>query len=129
MTQICWWLTDIASRMYPRERDAVLVDLAEAGETGAQALRDLLGLVVGRQSTLLKRLSVFPLDAGGWKVVKPFLATPMCPTECYWETILPRGGTDQIAAGHIPSTVNVGSQRFIQRDWWTKPMSKLISRR
>src|SRR5580692_6192810 len=53
MTQSCWWLVDIASRMLEAdERDAVRGDLEESGETGGQALRDLLGLVARRQAAL-----------------------------------------------------------------------------
>jgi hypothetical protein len=36
----------------PDERDAVLGDLAESGETASHALRDMLGLVVRRQAAL-----------------------------------------------------------------------------
>lgn len=62
MNRICWWLVDRLSRtLEPNERDAVRGDLAEAGVTGAQALRDLLGLVVRRQAML-------------WKDWRPWLA-------------------------------------------------------
>ncbi len=51
MTRICWWLADILCRVLePSEREAVRGDLAESGETGSQALRDVLGLVVRRQA-------------------------------------------------------------------------------
>ena len=53
MTQACWWLVDVVSRtLEPDERDAVRGDFAESGETGRQALRDVLGLVVRRQAAL-----------------------------------------------------------------------------
>jgi hypothetical protein len=56
------WLADILSRMLePDEREAVRGDLDESGETGAQAVRDLLGLVVRRQLAL-------------WKDWRPWLA-------------------------------------------------------
>jgi len=55
MARICWWSVDIMSRMLtPDERDAVRGDFAESGETGGQALRDVLGLVVRRQAALWK---------------------------------------------------------------------------
>lgn len=62
MTRICWWLVDVVSQLLePNERDAVRGDLAESGETGGQALRGLLGLVVRRQAAL-------------WKDWRPWLA-------------------------------------------------------
>jgi hypothetical protein len=51
MRELCWWLVDVLSHaLQPGERDAVRGDFAESGETGAQALRGLLGLVVQRQA-------------------------------------------------------------------------------
>jgi hypothetical protein len=62
MTRICWWLVTLVSRaLEPDERDAVRGDFAESGETGGQALRDVLGLVVRRQAAL-------------WKGWRPWLA-------------------------------------------------------
>ena len=53
MTQIYWRLVDVVSRMLePSERDVVRGDFTESGESGAQALRDVLGLVVRRQAAL-----------------------------------------------------------------------------
>jgi hypothetical protein len=53
MNRLGWWLMDLVSGLLqPDERDAVRGDLAEAGETGLQALRELLGLVFRRQATL-----------------------------------------------------------------------------
>jgi Tat protein translocase TatC len=53
MTRIYWWLAKGVSRILEaNERDAVLGDLAESHESGGQALRDLLGLVVRRQAAL-----------------------------------------------------------------------------
>jgi hypothetical protein len=53
MTRFCWWLVDVVSRLLePEERDAVRGDFTESGETGGQALRDVLGLVVRRQAAL-----------------------------------------------------------------------------
>jgi len=50
-----WRLVDLVSRMLePDERDAVRGDFAESRETGGQALRDVLGLVVLRQAGLWK---------------------------------------------------------------------------
>lgn len=49
MTRICSWLVEFLSRtLDPDERDAVRGDLAEAGETGGQTVRDLFGLVARR---------------------------------------------------------------------------------
>ena len=48
-----WWLVDILSRMLdPCEREVVCGDLAESGETGSQALCNVLGLVIRRQAAL-----------------------------------------------------------------------------
>lgn len=53
MIRLCWWLVDIVSQgLEPDERDAVRGDLAECGETGGQALCQVLGLVVRRQAAL-----------------------------------------------------------------------------
>jgi hypothetical protein len=53
MTRICWWLVDVVSRLLETdEREAVRGDFAEVGETGGLALRDLVGLVVRRQTAL-----------------------------------------------------------------------------
>lgn len=50
MIRAYWWV-DTASRMLePGERDVVLGDFAESGESGGQALRGVLGLVVRRQA-------------------------------------------------------------------------------
>lgn len=50
MTQICWRLVDILSRMLDAdERQAVRGDLAESGESIGMGLRDVLGLIVRRQ--------------------------------------------------------------------------------
>jgi hypothetical protein len=55
MNRLCWWLVDIVSRVLePDERDAVRGDLAESGEAGGQALRDVLGLALRRQAALWK---------------------------------------------------------------------------
>lgn len=53
MNRICWWLADrLSRRLEASERDAVLGDIAESGETGAEALRDLLSLALRRQAAL-----------------------------------------------------------------------------
>jgi hypothetical protein len=53
MTKICWWLVDRVSRtLESDERQAVLGDLAESGETAGRALFDVLSLVVRRQAAL-----------------------------------------------------------------------------
>lgn len=50
MTRLYWWMVGIASEMLePVEREAVRGDIAESGETGFEAFRDVLGLVVRRQ--------------------------------------------------------------------------------
>jgi hypothetical protein len=55
MTGIYWWLVDVVSRtLEPDERTAVRGDFAESGETGGQALRDVVGLVARRQAALWK---------------------------------------------------------------------------
>jgi hypothetical protein len=53
MNRFNWWLVEIVSRwLMPEEREAVHGDLAESGEAGGEALRDVLGLVVRRQLAL-----------------------------------------------------------------------------
>ena len=55
MTRVCWRLVDILSRMLDAdERQTVLGDLAESGQTGSRALWDVLGLAVRRQAALWK---------------------------------------------------------------------------
>jgi len=67
MTRVSWWLVNVLSQtLEPGERDAVCGDIAESGESGGQALRDLLGLVVRRQ-------------AGLWKDWRPWLALVIVP--------------------------------------------------
>jgi hypothetical protein len=68
MNRICWWLVGRLSRgLEPGERDAVLGDIAESGETGAEALRDLLSLAVRRQAALWK-------DARAWLALGGLIA-------------------------------------------------------
>lgn len=53
MSTICWWLASMVCRVLkPDEREAVRGDLAESNLSGAQALRDVLGLVLRRQAAL-----------------------------------------------------------------------------
>src|SRR5262249_23944492 len=62
MNRLCWWLVGrVSQTLEPDERDAVLGDLAESGVTCAQALRDVLGLVLRRQAAI-------------WKDWRPWLA-------------------------------------------------------
>jgi hypothetical protein len=52
---LSWWCVDLASHaLAPQEREVVGGDFAESGESGGQALRDLLGLIVRRQAALWK---------------------------------------------------------------------------
>jgi hypothetical protein len=53
MTNSWRWLVELAAQLLePDERDAVLGDIAEAGETSASALLGVLGLVARRQTAL-----------------------------------------------------------------------------
>jgi len=53
MNKIAWWMVEILSRtLDPDEREAVRGDFAESGESGGQALRDTIGLVVRRRVAL-----------------------------------------------------------------------------
>src|SRR5271154_6185640 len=62
MTRAEWILVDYASRLLaPNEREAVLGDLAEAGDTGWRGLLGVLGLVFRREALL-------------WKNWRPWLA-------------------------------------------------------
>lgn len=65
MTNFCWRLVDLLSRMLKRdERDAVLGDQAESGVSGGQALRDLLGLIARRQVALWQEWQF--MACAGW---------------------------------------------------------------
>ncbi len=56
MTRICWRLAEFAFQaLQPDERDAVLGDFAESGETGGQALLGVLGLVARSPTASIKR--------------------------------------------------------------------------
>jgi hypothetical protein len=62
MNALWWWITDaVSSLLEAAEREAVCGDLVEAGEPGARALGDVLGLVARR-------------DAAQWKRWGPWLA-------------------------------------------------------
>ena len=53
MTRFCWPLADLVSRaLEPDERAAVRGDLTESGESGGEALLDVLGLALRRQSAV-----------------------------------------------------------------------------
>jgi hypothetical protein len=53
MIRLSWWLAEAVSQVLePGEREAVLGDLAESGETGGRALCDVFGLVARRQASL-----------------------------------------------------------------------------
>jgi hypothetical protein len=53
ITRLCWWLAELVCRtLQPAEREAVLGDIDECGETGIHALRDVLGLVIRRQAAM-----------------------------------------------------------------------------
>jgi hypothetical protein len=55
MNRFCWRLAGFASRLLePDERNAVQGDLIESGANGADALRDIIGLVTRRQLALWK---------------------------------------------------------------------------
>lgn len=68
MTRIHWWLVVQVSRILePGERDVVWGDILESGQTGAQALRDVSGLVIRRQTALWR-------DARPWLVLVGLVA-------------------------------------------------------
>lgn len=70
MTPASIWLLNLSSRMLAAaDREVVLGDIVESGETGPQALIDVLGLVMRRQATLYWDLSTW-LVLGGF--VAPF---------------------------------------------------------
>jgi len=51
MNRICWWFQHALTRLLPAgERDAVCGDIEEAGESGAAALRDVIGLIARREA-------------------------------------------------------------------------------
>jgi len=53
MTKATWSIVDVAARsLHPAEREAVLGDLNERGESAWQGLLDVLGLVMRRQAML-----------------------------------------------------------------------------
>lgn len=77
MTQIRSLFVDLASHLLAHdERDAVLGDLAESGETAGQVIRSLLGLIVRKQAELLRdwRPWLVLVSLGipfGWPIVWP----------------------------------------------------------
>jgi len=51
MTRIAWWMVESLSRLLDGdEREVVRGDLAECGTSPAQALREMIGLVIRRQA-------------------------------------------------------------------------------
>ncbi len=55
MTRVDWSLVQIAAQLLERdEREAVLGDLVETGESAWQGLLDVLGLVIRREATVWK---------------------------------------------------------------------------
>ena len=60
ISRTCWKLTLwLASALEGTEREAVIGDLAEFGESGGRAIGSVLGLVVRRQATALKDLHLW----------------------------------------------------------------------
>ena len=51
---ISWWVEVLALGLNPGERETVLGDLEEAGETGRRAFWSVAGLLIWRQLTLLR---------------------------------------------------------------------------
>src|ERR1051326_6465203 len=55
MSRKCWILALwLASKLGEAEREAVIGDLTESGESGSGALANVLGLIVRRQTAVLK---------------------------------------------------------------------------
>lgn len=53
ISRFLWWLVNSSAQMLESgEREAVRGDLAESGETGSQALRHVVGLVIRRQMSI-----------------------------------------------------------------------------
>ena len=53
INRLLWWLVNSSAKMLEScEREAVRGDLAESGETGGQALRHVVGLVIRRQVSI-----------------------------------------------------------------------------
>jgi hypothetical protein len=66
MNRLCWWLVErLSRRLEPGEKDAVLGDIAESGETGREALRDLLGFALRRKAASLAEV---------WREARSWLA-------------------------------------------------------
>lgn len=49
-----WWVELLARLLSPGDRESVLGDLAEAGETGRQAVLSVAGLLIHRQMAVLR---------------------------------------------------------------------------
>jgi hypothetical protein len=65
MTYFCWWLVDLLLRLVDSgERDAVRGDLVECGSGGAEALREVIGLVVRRQAAMMTEWQSWLVLAG-----------------------------------------------------------------
>jgi|ERR1700679_76180 len=70
MTRASIWLVNLSGRLLAAaDREVVLGDIVESGETGPEALIDVLGLVMRRQAALYSDLSTW-LVLGGF--VAPF---------------------------------------------------------
>jgi TonB family protein len=91
MNRICWWLVQQASRLLKsNQREAVLGDIAESGESAEMALYEVLGLIVRQLAASRKEVrmskprliasSVIPvavLVAAGWWAVSTFWLTAL----------------------------------------------------
>jgi hypothetical protein len=94
MTRICWWLVDVASRLLaPDERDSVLGDFVESGDTGGQALCGLLGLIARRQAVL-------------WKHWQPWLTLAGLVIPLAWLLSIASKLTADISAVYVWSYLN-----------------------
>ncbi len=83
MSRVLWWLAERLSRVLePGEREAAIGDIAEAGATGAEALRDVFDLIVRRKWRVWLALAALTGQAWGLLI---FMGTPLRAFDIWWK--------------------------------------------
>jgi hypothetical protein len=82
MNGVLWWLAERLSRLLQTgEREAVIGDIAELGATGAQAVRDVLDLVVRRNWRVW--LALAALAGQAWRLL--IFVAPLRDFDIWWK--------------------------------------------
>ena len=83
MSGALWWLAErLSGSLEAGEREAVIGDIAESGANGAQALRDVLDLVVRRNWRVWLTLAALAGQAYGLLI---FVAAPLRDFDIWWK--------------------------------------------